>query len=243
MRTSVLALSLLFVVLVARPAFRALAEDDGELASELDKLGLGGDMAEGIADQISAATSGAGGNVPVPDPPTEQMHSQYGSDDDFDDDDSEPDFLNMKAQKEIYEKGGDVQRVNVDDFDDEVFNGDQEFTIVIFYTKWCKECQLHGASMRAVGRKYRDDPKVKIVAVNQEGNYDLSARFDTDPGDAAIYFAKKNPQVDNDLKYYEGEVMFASMLQFIESRGTDMVKVEKHVQDLYPEGQTKVVQL
>lgn len=97
--------------------------------------------------------------------------------------------------------------------------------------------------MRAVGRKYRDDPKVKIFAVNQEGNYDLSARFDTDPSDPSIFFAKKSPQVDNDLKYYEGEVSFASMMQFIESRGTDMVKIEKHTPDLYPEGETKVIDL
>jgi hypothetical protein len=234
MRTVCITLCLLLLAtsLVSAADKKEDDEDKSELASQLEKLGIGADTAATVQQSLGGGHSvgGAQNDIPMPDPPA-GMSTTY--DDDLDDDDDSSDYLRMKDQKEIYEKGGGVQRLTTENFDEEIFNGKQEFTMIVFYSRWCRECQLNGASMRAVGARYRDDPKIKIYAVNQEGNYDLSARFDTDPGESVFFFAKKNPQVDQDIKIYEGEVSFASMMQFIESRGTDMVKAPEHIRELY----------
>lgn len=197
--------------------------DANELQDELSKLGID-------SSAIDAASVGAQGNIPIPDPP--QGASSWSSFDDWDDDD-EPDYLAMRNMKDFYPKKGDALRLSVKNFDEEIFSGDQDFTLVNFYSKWCKKCQYQAPSFRAAARRYRDDPKVKVAVVNQEGNYDLSVRFDTDPAEPTIFFAHKNPQIDGDLKIYDGEVSFAGLLQFIGSNGTDMMKEEKVERPLY----------
>lgn len=178
---------------------------------------------------MSRQQAGGAQNL-VPDPPI----SANSYSDDWDDDD-EPDYLAIRNQKDFYPKKGDAKRVSSKTFDEEVFNGDQEFTLINFYSKWCKKCGMQAASFRAAAKRYKNDPKVKLLVVNQEGNYDLSARFDTDPSEPVMFWAHKNPQIDGDLKHYEGEVSFAGLLQFIGSRGKDMIKIEKYVRKLYPE--------
>ena len=54
-----------------------------------------------------------------------------------------------------------------------------------------------------------------------------------EPAHETVLFAHKYPQTDGDLKEYEGEVSFASLLQFIGSRGKDMIKIKKYVPTLY----------
>jgi len=210
------------------------AADKNELSDELNKLGLGGgtgdltDVVQRSVNSAMARQQAGGAQNLVPDPPV----SANSYSDDWDDDD-EPDYLAIRNQKDFYPRKGDAKRVNSKTFDEEVFNGEQEFTLVSFYSKWCKKCSMQAASYRAAAKRYKNDPKVKILVVNQEGNYDLSARFDTDPADPAIFFAHKNPQIDGDLKHYDGEVSFAGLLQFIGSRGKDMIKVEKYQRKLY----------
>jgi len=245
----ILALIAVSCVLLAASGFFVAAEspstsgDENELEDELSKLGLAGEAAglDGmVQNAVKAAmdqrgAGGAQGAIPIPDPPT-----SYNSFDDWDDDDEEPDYLALRKQKDFYPKKGDTVRLSTENFDDEVFNGEHEFALINFYSKWCKKCGLQAASYRAAAKRYRDDPKVKVFVVNQEGNYDLSARFDTDPAEPTIFFAHKSPQIDGDLKMYEGEVSFAGLLQFIGSRGKDMMKLEKFERPLFPEGETAV---
>jgi len=249
----ILALAVVASVLLATTPFVVAAEAEAgadagsgnELEDEMAKLGLGGGGS--LEDTVSAAVDnamknmehgagGAQGSIPVPDPPAASMWSN----DDWDDDDEEIDYLAIRKQKEFYPKKGDAQRLTVETFDEEVFNGEQEFTLVNFYSKWCKKCALQAASYRAAAKRYRDDPTVKVFVVNQEGNYDLSARFDTDPAEPSIFYAHKNPQIDGDMKPYEGEVSFAGLLQFIGSRGKEMIEIEKFERPLYPEDETQV---
>jgi len=207
----------------------ASEEEGSDLGDELAKLGISAE--DGVKDAAEEALGGAQGDILIPDPPASAMID----DEDFEEDD-EPGYLNLKDQDEIYEKGGDVGRLVHNNFDEQVFNGAQEMTLVTFYSKWCKECQAQGASIRATARRYRDDPKVQFFAVNQEsGNYELATRFDTEPSEPTIFFTVGRPEVDGDLKVYEGDVSYASLLQFVESRGKDMVKSLKFEPKLYQE--------
>merc|ERR1712072_713560 len=160
-----------------------------ELQDALSGLGMMDDAVEDATGHVGGAQEG----IPMPDPP---MSPATMDADDVDDDDNEPSYLDMKNQKEIYEDGMGIVHLNTNNFDESIFNGKQDLTIVHFYTRWCKNCQFHGTSIRAAGERYKDDPKVKIYAVNQEGNYDLAARFDTDPGDSSFFYARKDPQID-----------------------------------------------
>jgi thioredoxin-like negative regulator of GroEL len=187
-------------------------------------------IAEAMKKQEEARLAEENGAIPLPDPP---ISANSYSSEDYEDEDEETDYFKLKKQKEFYPRKGDVQRLKTNNFDEEVFEGDQEFTIIVFYAKFCKQCKHHAPSIRAAGRRYKEDPKVKIVAVNQEGNFDLSARFDLEPAQETIMFAKGKPETDGDLKTYEGEVSFAGLLQFIGSRGEEMIKVEKYVPTLY----------
>jgi len=135
--------------------------------------------------------------------------------------------------KEFYPRKGDVERLNNENFDEKVFAGEQEMTIIVFYAKFCKQCKFHAPSLRAAGRRYKNDPKVKVFAVNQEGNYELSARFDLEPAQETIMYSIGKPQTDGDLKLYDGDVSFAAMLQFIGSQGKEKMKTEKYVPTLY----------
>jgi len=242
----ILALIAVSCVLLATSGLLVAAESpassggENELEDELSKLGLSGGLDNMVKDAVANAMNnrgagGAQGAIPIPDPP-----ATYNSFDDWDDDDEEPDYLAMRKQKDFYPKKGDTVRLTVNNFDEEVFNGEHEFAMINFYSKWCKKCSLQAASYRAAAKRYRDDPKVKVFVVNQEGNYDLSARFDTDPAEPTIMFAHKNPQIDGDLKHYEGELSFAGLLQFIGSRGEEMIKLEKFERPLYPDGETAV---
>jgi len=220
--------------------------DTNELSAALKDMGVDAnkvpDNKEGMQGYIEATIAEAlkkqederlaeeSGEIPQPDPP---VNANTYNNDDYGEDDEETDYFKLKKQKEFYPRKGDVQRLKTHNFDEEIFEGDQEFTMVVFYTKFCKQCKHHAPSIRAAGRRYKEDSKVQIFAVNQEGNYDLSARFDLEPAQETIFFAKGKPQTDGDLKQYEGEVSFAGLLQFIGSRGEEMMKVEKHVPTLY----------
>ena len=136
--------------------------------------------------------------------------------------------------KEFYPRKGDVKRLTNKNFDDEIFDNEKlEFGIIVFYAKFCKMCKYHAPSVRAAGRRYKEDPKVGIFAVNQENNIELSARFDLEPAQETIYWFTKNPKTDGDLKEYTGEVSFAAFLQLIGSLGKDQVQAEKYVPTLY----------
>ena len=145
----------------------------------------------------------------------------------------ETDYFKLRKLKEFYPRKGDVVRLTNKNFDEEIFDGNYDFGIVVFYAKFCKMCKHHAPSIRAAGRRYKEDPRVLVAAVNQENNIELSARFDLEPAQETIFYFKKGPQTDGDLKMYEGEVSFAGLLQFIGSEGAEMVKTEKYVPTLY----------
>jgi len=237
---------ILVVVACSLLAFvKASEADDNELQAELSKLGIGANPSDTIqaaaADAVNKAMAqhgagarpggagGAQGRIPLP--TARAQPQRHHSNDDWDDD--EPDYLAIRKQKDFYPKKGDAMRLKESNFDEEIFNGEQEFTLVNFYSKWCKQCGYQAPSFRAAAKRYKNDPKVKIAVVNQEGNYDLSVRFDTEPSEPTIFYAHKDPQIDGDLKVYEGEVSFAALLQFIGSRGKEMMKVEKYVRPLF----------
>jgi len=145
----------------------------------------------------------------------------------------ETDYFKLKKLKEFYPRKGDVLRLTNKNFDEEIFDSNYEFGIVVFYAKFCKTCKYHAPSVRAAGRRYKEDPRILVAAVNQETNIELSARFDLEPAQETIYYFKKGPKTDGDLKVYEGEVSFAGFLQFIGSQGAEIMKTEKYVPTLY----------
>lgn len=228
-------------VFVANLSFAMAADSDNELEAELAALGLGEEFHKQAEQEVKEAldargAGGAQGAIPKP----TVTATVYKTDDMWEDEDDEPDYLAIRKMKDMFPKRGDAMRLNQKNFDEEVFSGDQDFTLIMFYSKWCKQCQFQAPSFRAAAKRFKNDKKIKIGAVNQEGNYDLSVRFDTEPNDPIIFYAHKNPEIDGDLKLYEGEVSFAALLQFIGSRGTEMIKVESYVRPLYPPGDTAV---
>jgi len=231
----------------ADPAAEAyISGDKNELSEALEGLGVDAagnpkGMDAYIQSTIQAAMKKAEKErameedddyIPQPDPPA-GMNTFTESSLDEDDDEEETDYFKLRKIKEFYPRKGDVVRLTNKNFDDEIFDSNYDFGIVVFYAKFCKMCKHHAPSIRAAGRRYKEDPRVLVAAVNQENNIDLSARFDLEPAQETVYYFKKGAQTDGDLKEYNGEISFAALLQFIGSEGAEMMEQEKYVPTLY----------
>jgi len=150
---------------------RPPSQNENELEAALAGLGVDGQVptSGGMDDYIQATIKDALDKqeqnrqremdddfIPQPDSPV--TASTYADDDD--EDAEETDYFKLKKMKEFYPRKGDVQRLNAETFDEAVFAGEQEFTIIVFYAKFCKQCKYHAPSLRAAGRRYKNDPKV-----------------------------------------------------------------------------------